>query len=196
MSIQSLCSLKKLKYLSLLLSCNTSLWGCPGGSGKETACQCTRRKSHGSLRESGRAPGVGNSNPLQYSCLENSMERGAWWATVQGVTKTRTWLSDWAFHTSLYWVGQKVHLDFSIRAYGNIWVNFLTKPMYFRYKVPYQLCALLIFFTIVCVVFLITSFDTPRFSTLIKSNLFIFNFVTCTFWGNEDLPLCFLLRIL
>ena len=35
----------------------------------------------------GRSPGVGNSNPLQYSCLENSMERGAWWATVHGVTK-------------------------------------------------------------------------------------------------------------
>ena len=47
MSIQSLCSLKKLKYLSLLLSCNTSLWGFSGGSGKETACQCTKRKRHG-----------------------------------------------------------------------------------------------------------------------------------------------------
>ena len=34
----------------------------------------------------GRSPGVGNGNPFQYSCLENSMDRGAWWATVQGVT--------------------------------------------------------------------------------------------------------------
>ena len=35
----------------------------------------------------GRPPGVGNSNPLQYSCLENSMDRGVWWATVHEVTK-------------------------------------------------------------------------------------------------------------
>ena len=41
----------------------------------------------------GRSPGVGNDNPLQYSCLLNSMDRGAWQATVQGVTKTQTQLS-------------------------------------------------------------------------------------------------------
>ena len=39
-------------------------------------------------------PGEGNSNPLQYSCLENSMDRGAWWATIHGVAKSRTRLSD------------------------------------------------------------------------------------------------------
>ena len=38
----------------------------------------------------GRSPGGGNANPLQYSCLENSMDRGAWWATVHGVTKSQT----------------------------------------------------------------------------------------------------------
>ena len=38
----------------------------------------------------GRYPGEGNSNPLQYSCLENSMDKGAWWATVHGVTNTQT----------------------------------------------------------------------------------------------------------
>ena len=42
---------------------------------------------------SGRSPG-GHGNPLQCSCLENSMDRGAWWAAVQGVTKSRTQLSD------------------------------------------------------------------------------------------------------
>jgi len=41
----------------------------------------------------GMSPGVGNDIPLQYSCLENSMHRGAWWATVHGITKSRTWLS-------------------------------------------------------------------------------------------------------
>ena len=39
----------------------------------------------------------GNGTPLQYSCLENPMDRGAWWAAVHGVTKSRTWLSDFTF---------------------------------------------------------------------------------------------------
>ena len=42
----------------------------------------------GSVSEVRRSPGVGNGNPLQYSCLENSIDRGAWWATVHGVTKS------------------------------------------------------------------------------------------------------------
>ena len=41
--------------------------------------------------------GIINGNPLQYSCLENSMDGGAWWATVHGVTKSRTGLSDFTF---------------------------------------------------------------------------------------------------
>ena len=52
----------------------------------------------GSVPGSGRSPGGGNGNPLQYSCLENSMDRGAWWAIVQGVTKNQTQLSK---HTML-----------------------------------------------------------------------------------------------
>ena len=44
----------------------------------------------GSIPGSGRSPGGGNGNPLQYSCLENPMDRGAWWATVHGVAKSRT----------------------------------------------------------------------------------------------------------
>ena len=42
----------------------------------------------------GRPPGEGSGNPLQYSCLENPMDRGAWWAAVHGVTESRTRLSD------------------------------------------------------------------------------------------------------
>ena len=42
----------------------------------------------------GKSPGEGNGNPLQYSCLENPMDRGAWWVTVHGVTKSWTQLSD------------------------------------------------------------------------------------------------------
>ena len=48
----------------------------------------------GSIPGSGRSPGRGNGNPLQYSCLGDSMNRGAWQATVHGVTKSWTWLSD------------------------------------------------------------------------------------------------------
>ena len=45
---------------------------------------------------SGRSAGEGHGNPLQYSCLENPMDRGAWRATVHGVTTSQTWLRDWA----------------------------------------------------------------------------------------------------
>ena len=48
----------------------------------------------GSIPGSGRSPGKGNRNPLQYSCLENPMDREAWWATVHGVAKSQTRLSD------------------------------------------------------------------------------------------------------
>ena len=44
----------------------------------------------GSIPGSGRSPGEGNGNPLQYYCLENSMNRGAWWATVHGVLQLDT----------------------------------------------------------------------------------------------------------
>ena len=46
-----------------------------------------------SISGSGRSPGEGNGNRLQYSCLENPVDRGAWWATVRGVTETQTQLS-------------------------------------------------------------------------------------------------------
>ena len=55
----------------------------------------------GSIPGLGRSPGEGNGNPLQYSCLENPVDGGAWWATVHGVAKSRTRLSDftWVFIT-------------------------------------------------------------------------------------------------
>ena len=56
-----------------------------GLDGKESACNAGNT---GSIPESGRSPGEGNGYPLQYSCLENSMDRGAWWATVHGVAKS------------------------------------------------------------------------------------------------------------
>ena len=56
-----------------------------GLDGKESACNAG---DLGSILGSGRSPGEGNSNPLQYSFLENSTDRGAWWATVHRVTKS------------------------------------------------------------------------------------------------------------
>ena len=55
----------------------------------------------GSIPGSGRSPGEGNGNPLQYSCLENPMDRRAWRATVHGVTKSQTQLSDFHFFKEL-----------------------------------------------------------------------------------------------
>ena len=64
----------------------------PGGSdGKVPACKVG---DPGLIPGSGRSPGEGNGHPLQYSCLENSMDGGAWWPTVQGVTKSQTQLSN------------------------------------------------------------------------------------------------------
>ena len=57
----------------------------------------------GSISGLGRSPGGGNGNPLQYPCLENPMDRGAWRATVYGVAKRWTRLSIWATHTYFFW---------------------------------------------------------------------------------------------
>ena len=66
--------------------------GFPGGSdGKEFTCN---EGDLGSIRGLGRSPGGGHGNPLQYSCLENPMDRGAWQAAVHGVAKSQTHLSD------------------------------------------------------------------------------------------------------
>ena len=85
-------------------SFNCYFKGLPGGvRGKGSTCQCRRCKRHGFdpwvrdiclIPGSGRPSGVGNDNPLQYSCLENSMGRGAWWVMVHGVAE-----SDMTEHT-------------------------------------------------------------------------------------------------
>ena len=69
----------------------------------------------GSIPGSERSPGGGHGNPLQYSCLENPMDRGAWWATVHGVTKNWRWLSDWAL-TSVNQLGGSSPSDQLVRA--------------------------------------------------------------------------------
>ena len=77
----------------------------------------------GSIPASGRSPGVGNGNPLQYSCLENPTDRGAWRATVHRVTVNWTWLNmlavgdififhNWGRATGIWWVRPRMLLSF------------------------------------------------------------------------------------
>ena len=69
--------------------------------GKESACNA---RDLGSILGSGRSLGEGNGNLVQYSCLENPMYRGAWWATVHGVAKSRMWLSTHTRNKVTPWV--------------------------------------------------------------------------------------------
>ena len=72
-------------------------------SAENTALPATAGDS-GSFPGSGRSPAWGNGSPLQYSCLENARDRGAWWATVHGVAKSQTRLSIQHTHTK-QWTG-------------------------------------------------------------------------------------------
>ena len=63
-------------------------------SGKESTCQAGDAGDLGSIPGLGRFPRVGNGNALQYSCLENPIDRGAWQATVHGIAKSQTQLSE------------------------------------------------------------------------------------------------------
>ena len=62
-------------------------------SGKEPTANAGNTRDAGLIPGLGRYPGIRNGNPLQYYCLENSMDRGAWEATVHGITKSRAQLS-------------------------------------------------------------------------------------------------------
>ena len=65
-------------------------WGFPGAAMvNNLSADAGNTRDVGSIPGLGRSPGEGNGNPLQYSCLENHMDRGAWWATVHGVTKSQ-----------------------------------------------------------------------------------------------------------
>ena len=82
-----------------MFECLFVFWGLPQWfSGKACACNAGDLSSITGL---GRSLGIGNGNPLQYSCLENSMDRGAWWDTVHGVTNSQTRLIKWS-HTHLF----------------------------------------------------------------------------------------------
>ena len=79
----------------------------PGGS--EVKASAYNVGDLGSIPGLGRSPGEGNGNPLQYSCLENPMDGGAWWATVHRVTKSQTRLSDFTLFKSNCKGGHAIH---------------------------------------------------------------------------------------
>ena len=62
----------------------------PWLSSKESACNAGDARGAGSIPGLGRSLGEGNGKPLQYSCMKDPMDRGAWWATVQRVAKSQT----------------------------------------------------------------------------------------------------------
>ena len=76
-------------FYRLYYSCHSTfqkdIWGYLGGS--EVKAYAYNAGDLGSIPGSGRSPGEGNGNPLQYSCLGNPRVRGAWWATVHGVAR-------------------------------------------------------------------------------------------------------------
>ena len=78
------------------------MWPMGSPEGSVVKNSPTNAGEPGSITGLGRSPGDGDCNPLQYSCLENSMVREAWQATVHGVAKSQTQLSDYHIHTYLY----------------------------------------------------------------------------------------------
>ena len=87
----------------------------PGGSdGKVSAYN---ERVPGSIPVSGRSLGEGNGNPIQYPCLENPMDGGAWWATVHGVAQSRTRLSDFTFTSHFHALEKEMATHCSVLAW-------------------------------------------------------------------------------
>ena len=84
----------------------THTLGFPGGSVVKNLL--VNAGDLGSIPGSGRPPGEGNSNPLQYSCLENPMDGGAWWATVHGVAQSRTRLKQLSSSSSSHYFSWEI----------------------------------------------------------------------------------------
>ena len=81
----------------------TLFQGFPGGtSGKEPTCSAGDIKETGSIPGSWRSPEGRHGSPLQYSCLANPLDRGAWWTTVHSVAKSQIWLKKLSAHICIY----------------------------------------------------------------------------------------------
>ena len=81
-------SQRSMFHASLIYSLFIGTWGFLGGSDSKKSVR--NAGEPGLIPGLGRSPGEGNGNPVQYSCLENPMDTGAWWATVHGVTRSQT----------------------------------------------------------------------------------------------------------
>ena len=93
-SLQGNGELNHTYYATIFFTPLESTLGFPGGSVvKNQPANAGDARDRGSIPESGIFPGGGNSSLLQYSCLENSTGREAWWAIVHGARKSQTWLS-------------------------------------------------------------------------------------------------------
>ena len=99
-------AITRVLFKVIFISVNKSIitvhqWGFPdGASGKEPTCQCRRHKRFRCSPWVGKIPWRRTQPPLQYSWLENPMDRGAWWATVHRFPKSWIWLSDKAQHST------------------------------------------------------------------------------------------------
>ena len=96
MKIYGLFRAKLKAHISSYYTAVSTLLGLSGDSdSKESACNAG---DLGSIPGSRRSPREGNGKPLQYSCLENSMDRGAWWAAVHGISQSQAWLKWLSMH--------------------------------------------------------------------------------------------------
>ena len=116
---------KELMHPSVMKELNYMLLGAfPGGTSgkknkkkkkqkKKPSFQCRRQMQ---VRYLGweDSSGERHGNPLQYSCLENSMDRRAWWATVHGVAKSQTWLTWLSMHAGLFQIGNVLEYFFPL----------------------------------------------------------------------------------
>ena len=128
-SLNSVLMLISLLYLPCgIWHCSSILLGFQGGSVvKNPPVSAGDARDVGLILGSGRSPGGGHGNPLQYSCLENSMYRGAWQAALHGIIKSQARLSTWVltFWNSVLWVTPWVHDGILYSYCLCFWLSFL-----------------------------------------------------------------------
>ena len=125
MVLKAFCSNSGISVFSSLIQEQISAlsisYGFPGGS--EVKVSAWNAGDPGSIPGLGRSPGEGNGNPLQYSCLENPMEGGAWQAAVHAVTESQTRLSDFTFTFPFHALEKAMATHSSVLAWRIPWTG-------------------------------------------------------------------------
>ena len=121
-------------YVSLLYCTFMAAMDFPGSEVKASAYNAG---DPGSIPGLERSPGEGNGTPLQYSCLENPMDGGVWWATVHRVTESQTWLSDFTF---TLWKNKVLHSLFYCSLMGIHFVMVSELPFYLFHLLKHNTC--------------------------------------------------------